>query len=131
MGTEDETIAKGTVGDGVRPEKHLKVVIFTKKVAFQMSALNNKQMWLCDIMTRLRLIKYTEYDDGEIVAHLLESPVTGKPLDVWWWVESWPIVRWIFLFIWGSWLCVDKEAKQRASELVKLGWVEPKEDWPQ
>ena len=53
-----------------------------------MSALNNKQMWVCDIMTRLGLIKYTEYDDGEIVAHLLESPITGKPLDIWWWVES-------------------------------------------
>lgn len=106
-------------------------MIFTEKVTYQMSALNNKQMWLCDIMTRLRLIKYTEYDKGKIVAHLLESPITGKPLDVWWWVESLPIVRWIFFFIWGSWLCVDKEAKQCASKLVKLGWVEPKEDWPQ
>ena len=104
---------------------HLKVVIFMKKVAWQMSALNNKQMWVCDIMTRLKLIKYTEYDEGEIVAHLLESPITGKPLDVWWWVESGPIVRWIFFFIWGSRLCVDKDVKQRASELVKLGWVGP------
>lgn len=109
----------------------MKVVISMKKVAFQMSALNNKQMWVCDIMTRLGLIKYTEYDDGEIVAHLLESPITGKPLDIWWWVESSSVVHWIFFFIWGSPLCVDKEAKQRASELKRLGWIGQKEETPQ
>lgn len=100
-----------------------------KKVAFQISAMNYKQMWLCDILTRLPLIKYTEYDedDGEIVAHLLESPITGKPLSVWWWVESLPIVRRIYLFFWGSPLCFDKEAKQHANELLKLGWIKPDE----
>ena len=32
-----------------------------KKDIYQMSALNDKQMWLCDIMTRLPLIKYVDY----------------------------------------------------------------------
>lgn len=99
----------------------------TKKIAFQMSALNNKQMWLCDIMTRIPLIKYTEYDENGIVAHLLESPITGKPLDVWWHVETWSIVHRIFFLIWGSRLCFDKEAERRLDELVKLGWIKPAE----
>ncbi len=101
----------------------------TKKT-FQMSALNNKQMWLCDIMTRLPLIKYTEYENGEVVAHLLESPITGKPLDVWWHVESLPIFYKIFFMIWGSRLCFDKEAEHHLDELIKLGWITSVENEP-
>ena len=100
----------------------------TKKIAFQMSALNNKQMWVCDIMTRLGLIKYTEYENDEIVAHLLESPITGRPLNVWWHVESLPVVRKIFFLIWDSRLFFDKEAERRYDELVRLGWVKSSEE---
>lgn len=95
-----------------------------RKDIFQMSALNNKQMWLCDIFTRLPLIKYREFDeDGVVNGHLLESPITGKPLDVWWWVESWSIVHTIFIAIWNSPICMDKEAQSHLDELFRLGWV--------
>lgn len=101
-----------------------------KKKAFQMSALNDKQMWLCDIMTRLRLIKYTERDEADIVAHVLESPITGKPINVWWYVESLFIVHKVFTSIWNSRICFDKEAERHMDELIKLGWItfDPKEE---
>lgn len=102
----------------------MKGMTVTKKIEFQMSALNNKQMWLCDIMTRVPLIKYLDYDeDGIIEGHLLESPITGRALDVWWHVESHPIIHKIYRFLWGSRLCFDKQAKSHLDELIKLGWV--------
>ena len=89
-----------------------------------MSALNNKQLWLCDIMTRLHLIKYVEKDEEfDIVAHVLESPITGKPLSVWWHVESFSIIHSIFVWIWNSRILYDKEAEQHMDELIRLGWI--------
>lgn len=89
-----------------------------------MSALNDKQLWLCDIMTRLHLIKYVEKDEEfDIVAHVLESPITGKPLSVWWYVESLAIVHSVFVWIWNSRILYDKEAERHMDELIRLGWI--------
>lgn len=95
----------------------------TKKKVFQILALNNKQLWLCYIMTRLPLIKCNEYEYGDIVGYLLESPITGRPLCIWWHAECLFIVYKIFFFIWGSRICFDEEAEQHYDELVKLGWI--------
>ena len=89
-----------------------------------MVALNDKQMLLCVIVTHLRFIKYTERDENaEIVAHVLESPITGKPLSVWWHVESLPVIHRLFVWIWNSRMCYDKEAERHMDELIKLGWI--------
>lgn len=95
-----------------------------KKDIYQMSALNDKQMWLCDIMTRLPLIKYVDYlEDGNVMGHLLDSPITGKPLSIWWRVESHPFIHWLFNIIWRSRICWDKEAERRLEELKRLSWI--------
>ena len=95
-----------------------------KTEAFQMSALNDKQLWLCDIMTRLHLINYVEEDEElDVVAHVLESPITGKPLSVWWNVESLSAVHRMFVWIWNSRMFYDKEAEQHMDELIRLGWI--------
>lgn len=99
-----------------------------KKITFQMVALNEKQIWLCDIMTRLRLIRYVELDEESTpIGWMDESPITEKVINIWWRVESLKVFYRIWLFIWNT-LCWDDVAERHMNELKRLGWVKEIKD---
>ena len=86
-----------------------------------MAALNEKQIRLCDIMTRLRLIRYVELDEESTpIGWMDESPITEKVINIWWRVESLKVFYGIWLFIWNT-LCWDDVAERHMNELKRLG----------
>ena len=94
-----------------------------KRATYQMAVLNNKQLWLCIIMTRLRLIKYAERDEqGTPVGYIHESPITGKPICLNWHVNSFEWIHQIFLKLWAT-ICWDESAERRFVEMQRMGWV--------
>ena len=97
--------------------------IALKQMVFQMAALNEKQHWLCDIMTRLRFVRYLELDGKGIpIGWVDESPITEKPINVWWRVKSLKVFYMVWRLIWGT-LCWDDVAERHMNELKQLGWV--------
>jgi hypothetical protein len=99
-----------------------------KKNSYRMVAMNRRQFILCDIMTRLPLIRYAELDENGVpIARVFESPITGKFLASTWYVESFKWVEWLFWTLWRT-VCCDKDAEAHMDEMIRLGWLKVNED---
>jgi hypothetical protein len=96
-----------------------------KDCYFQMIAFTDNQIALCQFFTGLRLIHYMERTDkGEVIAHIMNSPITDKPLAVWWLARCRPVIFEIFNWIWNRRFLYTDEAKRKRKQLLEAGLAE-------